>query len=120
MYTMHIEWRGDEDKRVDDEHSVAAQIRIDDAYLTLEIVIYKCLSDKWHNGKYDEVLESLIHEFCHVLTEPLYRFALEHCPKETESHLLMVRERQTEIIKSVITGWDKGGRLARVHEMATR
>ena len=105
-YTMHICWKDDEYIRTSDTHEVAAQILIDNSYLTFDVIIYKTLLESYEAKKYDEVLQTLIHEFCHLLTEPLYRFALEHCPKETEPHLLEVRERQTELIRCVIASWN--------------
>lgn len=73
-----------------------ASIGVDTTYLTLEVRISKYLRTMFEEGRYRTVADTICHEFCHVLTEPLYELALEDAAPSQLRRIEEVRERQTE------------------------
>lgn len=96
-YFMDIQW-GDDD---DEDHKgrvCNAQIEIDETYLKIILTFYPNLKRIFDNGDYYRVAKTVLHEFCHILTEPLYLESLPSVSNDTSHYLEQIRERQTERI----------------------
>jgi hypothetical protein len=83
-------------------NSLAADIKIDPTYLNFTMRVSDFVLRKWEEKKYREIAEMLVHEFTHLLTEPLYLLALRGTSESQRDELEDVRERQTERTKNVL------------------
>ena len=81
---------------------VAAEIHICKTYLRFTLRIFPLMKDFYKKKNHDDIIDVLVHEFCHVLTEPLYLFGAEAVSKQTGPFLEETREVQTERISSII------------------
>lgn len=80
----------DEDK---DNEGVAAKIRTDFKYLGITIFIHPPVLRMFGKKDYERIKEVLVHEFCHVLTDPIYKIAIDAVTNTSEKFLEEVRER---------------------------
>lgn len=82
--------------------TACAEIMIDDTYHNCRIYAYKGLYDLFVEGDLEGVEKYLIHEFAHILTEPLSNIIEMYAPIQLKEHNLAIVERQTERIKNII------------------
>jgi hypothetical protein len=80
---------------------LSAEIFTDPNYLSAKLTIYNPLYNMWQHKDYKGVLRILVHELCHLLTEPLYRFSNDHISEVEAKHLCDTRERQTQRIANI-------------------
>ena len=80
----------------------AACIDINHRYLTAEIMFYKTHYNLYKMGDDYEFKKTIIHELCHILTEPLYLIARLSTPPNKEDDLETIREQSTEQLASII------------------
>lgn len=73
-----------------------ADADIDPEYLWVVFRFTDLLLEFWQKGNYYPVAETICHECCHILTEPLFNAALPAFTKSTMNFLYDVRERQTQ------------------------
>lgn len=99
-FCWHIESRETSEDRPGRE--VAARIDIDPTYLNFEICVFSPLYSFFEDGKYEDILEALIHEFCHLLTAPICRVALKGISPQEKGYLEDIEERQTQRIANAI------------------
>lgn len=81
---------------------IAAKIRIDDRYLNFRISFYPLVAKLYKEGNYRRIAEITVHEFAHILTEPLYRQAINAQTNMSGEMLEEIRERQTQRMTNVI------------------
>ena len=74
----------------------------DPTYLRLGLTIYRDVKDKFRAKDYRDAYAILIHEFCHALTEPIYRIAVDSITNTSKPFLEETRERQTQRIARII------------------
>lgn len=99
-YEMAIQWMNEDNE--EDGKKTLASIPIDTRYLNFRVQIYPILQKYWLEDRH-EFLNTLIHEFSHLLTEPLYLLALKSMSEREQDYLEEVRERQTQRITNVIS-----------------
>lgn len=97
-YQMNINFV---DKSQEEETETTATININSKYLTFTIHIFPILQEIYNQNK-NEFTEILTHEFSHLLTEPLYLFAVDAITNPEQKHLEEARERQTQRITNII------------------
>ena len=85
-----------------DEQTVAACIEINDKYLYATLYIGPALKKYWDNHDWVNFIDLLVHEFSHILTEPLYDIAIDAVTNTSRKFLEEVRERQTQRITVLI------------------
>ena len=102
-WTYSIIW-AKEDKQMGKDIFTHAEISTNVSYLRFDVTIYPALERKFNSGNYDDVAETLTHELCHVLTEPLYIMAYDLCAPALNDHLNVVREQQTRRTCNAIYG----------------
>ena len=90
------------ESRTLDGEEVAATINTDLRYLTCKITIYPNLLDCWKKQDLKTINECLVHEFAHIITDPLYELAVKAVSKREEEFLDEVRERQTQRITNIL------------------
>lgn len=85
---------------IEGESSAVADIGIDTTYLCITLRATDALLEHFKAGRWWRVAEIICHEWCHVLTEPLYELALRGLPDGaiTRKWVEEVRERQTQRI----------------------
>jgi hypothetical protein len=91
---------------------VKASIRINTVYLYYTIRIPLAMVEAWRQGRYEDIGDDLCHEMCHVLVEPLVRWAKADAAPSQTSLIDDVDEQQTQRIARVIAaalpdGWWK-------------
>jgi hypothetical protein len=81
--------------------NVAAEIKIDYSYLTLELTIYRTLYNMYQDGK--PIFPHLVHEFVHFITMPMYQRAYA-MTRDTDMECLLkeMHERETETIARML------------------
>lgn len=101
-YAMNIVW-ADEDKDASRKDcTVGAEIWIDVKYLRFEITFYPSLKKYYDEKNYYTLAEIILHEFCHLLTEPLYLEAFPGTNDFNREYLEDIRERQTQRITNAL------------------
>lgn len=89
---------------------VAASIEIDEAYLNFQVTFYRGAYDAYLRGEFFE--EVLLHEFCHLVTQPFAEALMRHATPELEPVYKQLVERQTELIAKLL----KDGDIAKLKE----
>jgi len=49
----------------------------------------------------EELEETLMHELCHIITEPMYQSAIDNASPQENTHLQRLREQETERIARI-------------------
>lgn len=75
----------------------AAEINIQVPYLSAHITVYPCAFT--HTQHIDEVI---VHELCHLITEPMYLFGIDGVTNKELPHLESAREQATEHIAKLM------------------
>ncbi len=101
------EWTHDilwaiEDKQHVPKLFTVAEISTNLSYLRADITFYPQLEKKFNNGKYSDVAETILHELCHVYTEPLYKVAYDLCAPAMNAQMEVLREQATQRICGAI------------------
>jgi len=86
----------------EDSDGAAATCSITEVYLTAHIILFPSVARYWKDRRWDLIDEVLVHELSHLLTEPLYRIALDAVTNTSKKFLEDVRERQTQRIAQVV------------------
>lgn len=81
---------------------VAGECEIQVNYLNYCVTLYLCVKEKFYRKEYNEVAHILMHELCHVYTEPLYSSAIENCSPHQNIYVEQQREQLTERISVAI------------------
>ena len=96
-YTIEIEF-------LDEDHDDCfAEIATDIIYLSALIKIYPVTRMLYRKKKYFQVFNHLVHEICHLFTEPINAELCKYVVKGEDNALLLdVTERQTQRITIAI------------------
>ena len=87
---------------------VIASMGSDGTYMDATLRLYPSAHKKWKDGKYEALGRILVHEFCHVLTDPLYVIAAEGVSRREGPNLEHVRENTTQHVANIVwLGIDK-------------
>lgn len=82
--------------------SVGGEIDISISYLNYDLTLYPILHRKYKRADYFGVLSVLVHEMCHIYTEPLYCFAIDAVTNTNKEFLEQIREQNTQRIAACI------------------
>lgn len=85
-----------------ESEEIAAQIDVDNVYLRYKIITRGALFDMYTKKRHEDIIETLIHEHCHALTDPLYKMAVDCQTNNTLKYLEDANERQTQRITNII------------------
>jgi len=87
---------------------VIASMGSDDSYMDATLKLYPAAEKLFKDKRYDYLGSCLVHEFCHVLTDPLYKVAVEGVSRREGPNLEHVRENTTQSIANIVMpGIDK-------------
>ncbi len=79
-----------------------AKIEVDPHYLWAVLTVYEGCFNVWKSGQYRRLATTICHEFCHVLTEPVFQIARLGVNSFTQEFLTETNERQTQRIANTI------------------
>lgn len=81
-----------------------ADIKIDVVYLNASIRVYPVTKELYRDKKYFQVFSHLVHELCHLFTEPINLELSKYMLKgEDNTTLIDITERQTQRMTIAIT-----------------
>lgn len=80
---------------------VAAEIASDTVYLNFSITLYDRTFQDWCNGKSWTVANTIVHEFCHILTNPFMMQLRRRITPIEEDEIENMHERQTQRIANI-------------------
>lgn len=86
-----------------DEGGTMASIDISTKYLNYHIKIHKNLEDSYKKGEYQGCFTTLVHEMCHLYTEPLYLIGIDAVTNTNKEFLELIREQNTQRICGCIS-----------------
>lgn len=87
---------------VDGNTGVVAHIDVSGNYYQAAIHMLPTAQDIYQDGDIDRLVLALVHEFCHILTEPLYEIAVHGVTSSCSNFLETVREQQTQHIAVIV------------------
>lgn len=90
-WVITLAW-GDESE----DPECVANIRTDSGYSQALITVFPLAETLWKEGDINQLVMSFVHEFCHVLTDPIYKAGNEPYTKQTQNFIEEIRERQTQ------------------------
>jgi hypothetical protein len=91
--------KGDEDTP---ELETVASVDTSTTYLVFRVTVYPAALALWKEGRYERLSKLMLHEVCHVLTQPLYNWAkMDAAPSQTWV-IRDVNEQTTERIAKTI------------------
>src|SRR5882762_145406 len=99
-WSLEFSWR-----ELDEDHDNATtvfSISSDDSYQLIYLNIFPFAKVLWIEKDYNKLITGLVHEFCHVLTDPLYKFGINAASNQTGPFLENIRERWTQKIALVV------------------
>lgn len=85
-----------------EDEGTAAEIRVNVKYYSAHIKCHKNVYDHYKNGDKERVIEMITHEMAHIITEPLYVFAVDAATNTNQKYLETIREQTTENITWLI------------------
>lgn len=89
-------------EKTQEKEGLVASISTDHTYYKATIFIAPLLQTMYKRGDINRCVETLVHEFCHILTDPLYDLAIPVVTHHTHPHLETTREQWTQHIAVVI------------------
>ncbi len=88
-------------KPVAPDHCVTADIVTDHRYYSATINLYPNTHDMWLNGDKYKVAQVIVHELCHILTDPLYKIAVDSVTNTNGKYVEDIREQTTQQISNI-------------------
>lgn len=79
-----------------------AEISSDAIYMQATITTYPKMKQTWKDGDVNRVVEALVHEFCHVLLDPMHEHALPFLSDSTRPMFSKMLENTTQRINAVV------------------
>ena len=87
-----------------EKNEAIASITTDHKYMEATVHIHPMFGRFWNdkNRDYQLLMSALVHEFVHVHTDRMYKFAYEMVPNMLTDHLEEIRENETQCIAVAI------------------
>ena len=95
-YDLRFRYSPTADPGDDGCSSVKVTIQTNCTYLFATVTVYPGLLDYWKEKNYFDIGECLLHEACHLLTEPIVELFMWDVPASQKTHVRCVIERQTQ------------------------
>lgn len=86
----------------DDEGGAAANISISSTYLSFIIRFFPEVYGYWKAGDMEQVKRIVIHEFSHLLLDPIWKLHADSVPNNVKDMIFMTYERQTQRIANIV------------------
>lgn len=101
-WRIDLYWEREQPDAKDSNDTTVAWVCVDSTYLYTGIHIAPYAETLWREKRYDVLCEAIVHEFTHILVDPLYQFGLKLCAPAAEDHLEMMHEQQTQRIARIV------------------
>ena len=105
---LHLEdWRVDcefnvEDEELGDNMATVAHCNISSDYFKATFSFTKFAEDLFKQKEYETLFQCLVHEVCHIWTDPLRTFAVQAASPSTAGHLTTIHEQLTQRIALLV------------------
>lgn len=104
LHEWHITSRFVPQTEMADENT-AAQINTNGNYFDAVILLGPIVENLYKTGKFRDVAEIVLHELCHIHTDPLYKIASDAVAEVAQKHLDTIREQQTQRMTNILIGY---------------
>lgn len=88
-------------KPVAADHCVTADISTDHRYYDARMNLYPNTHDIWLGGDKRKVAHIIVHELAHIITDPLYKIAVDAVTNSNGKYVEDVREQTTQQIANI-------------------
>ncbi len=108
-WTLHVlQVKNDKTSQNDTNAEVIASMGSDDTYMDATLSLYPLAKRMWKERRCNSLGRAIVHEFCHVITDPLYKIACNGICRREGPGLEHTRENTTQhICNIVMPGIDK-------------
>lgn len=106
VFNLSSEWRVEVTWTTDypdNDHSIVMSMHTDSDYLKTWMYITPRAKEIWDEGRLDILVECVVHEFVHVITDPVYQFAKSASSEITFPFLTTKNEQTTQRLTRVVT-----------------
>jgi hypothetical protein len=102
-YSMQFDWPQSQPND-DQERGIItnAEIIVDSKYLNCTIKLFPNLKKWYDEGYINRVLDVLMHEMCHILTQPMLEEATRDASPSQKARIGEINERQTQRISNAL------------------
>jgi hypothetical protein len=90
-----------------------ADITVDNVYLVFACRLAPVMYEKWREKEYQAIGQIVLHQVCHLLTDPLNQLAKSDAAPSTLEYIQQINERQTQRICNVILSSRRVGSFQR-------
>lgn len=90
------------DYEEDSKRLIAAEIDIDSRYYVATITFSDGAYQYYIQKRFGDLFELIVHEMCHILTEPIVKVAERGVPKAADDMLDEVKEQVTQKLTNII------------------
>ena len=97
-----VEYAGTINFPENDSGGTAMDINVDVKYLRFSVQVYPVCRGDYKLKRYDDLLEYMTHELCHIITEPLYDKAVRGIATCQQDDLEVDREQATQRICNIV------------------
>lgn len=105
-YSIDVSYaKDDKAEKESKDNCVAADIKTDHRYYTAYITIYPNTHLMWDNGKKREVANVVVHEICHILTDPLYKLTVDSVTNTSHKFHEDLREQITQQLANIVMAY---------------
>ena len=101
-YDYEIHWMPVDEETDDGGGDIAARISMDHVYLNFQLQIFPRLRAMFEEGTLHQIAAVVVHEFSHLLTQPMYCEALADVAPSQVNSLRDLNERQTQRVANVV------------------
>lgn len=106
LYTIDIEYpQASKKEKRDDGNSCVAEIYTNHRYYSACITLYPETFQRWKRKGKRSVADAIVHEFCHIITDPLYKRAYQTSNNENADFLEDLREQTTQHIANIVMAY---------------
>lgn len=98
LEAWHLDLVWEDENCADNNAGVVAFIDINDSYLQAVIHMMPAAKTMFEEPDIERLAFCLVHEFAHILTEPLYKVAVDAATNASSGFLETIREQQTQRI----------------------
>lgn len=84
------------------ESEARATISTNLDYLWAKLTVFPVVEKDFNEQNYEDIVETILHELVHILTDPLYKVAYAGTNAYTEPFLDNIREQTTQRITRII------------------
>lgn len=109
LYEIGIEWEKAPKKKDDfqkaNDHCVTGEISTNHRYYSAVIKLYPNALEIWKGGDKRKCAEVIVHEMCHIITDPLYKIAYQTSNDLNHDFVEDIREQTTQHLSNILMAY---------------